>query len=335
MRNSGLYKVIEIIFSVFLVISCSNTSKVRIGYLIPNTQSDRYKKEQGYFQDRIAELGGEALSLSAEYDDKLQIKQADDLIARGIKVLVINCVNQVTAAAIVRNAHEKNVKVVAYDRMISNCDLDYYLSFDNIEVGRQMAEYAMKIRPEGKYILLGGDKADMNAVLVKNGQLAVLDPFIKSGRIKIIFNIFVEDWSGDNAQHEIKKFLDLSGETPDVILSSYDGMTTGTIEALKRFNLDGKVIITGQDAELSACQNIVQGRQTMTIYKPIRKLAISAAELSMKLARGEKISEAVASISNGMKKVDAILLNPVVVDKSNLKTTVVADGLLKESDLYN
>ncbi len=334
MSKIGLCKILVILFYALFMNSCNNSSKVKIGYLIPNTQGERYKKEQGYFQDKIVELGGEALSLSAEYDDKLQIKQADDLIEQGIKVLVINCVNQVTAAAIVRNAHEKNVKVIAYDRMISNCDLDYYLSFDNEEVGKQMAEYAVKLKPEGNYILLGGDKADMNAVLVKNGQLAVLEPIIKSGKIKIIYNIFVEDWSGENAQHEIKKFLELSAELPDVILSSYDGMTTGAIEVLKSFNLDGKVIITGQDAELSACQNIVQGRQTMTIYKPIRKLAITAAELSMKLAKGQKISEAVASISNGMKKVDAILLNPIVVDKSNLKTTVVADGLLKESDLY-
>lgn len=335
MRNRGLYRVLAFILCIFVLNSCSNSNKIKIGYLIPNTEGDRYKKEQVYFHDKIASLGGEALSLSAEYDDKLQIKQADDLMAQGVKVLVINCVNQVTAAAIVRNAHEKNVKVIAYDRLISNCDLDYYLSFDNVEVGKQMAEYTVKLKPEGKYVLLGGDKADMNALLVKNGQLAVLEPYITSGKIKIVLNIFVEDWSGDNAAHEMKKFLELSGVVPDVILSSNDGMATGVVEVLKSFNLDGKVIITGQDAELEACRNIVKDKQTMTMYKPIMKLANTAAEISMKLARGEKISEAVASIYNGQKKVDAILLSPVVVDKNNLKTTVLADGLLKESDLNN
>ncbi len=332
-RSASAGAIILVSFIVFA--SCNNSSKLKIGYLIPNTQLDRYKKEQAYFQEKIVSLGGEALILSAEFDDKLQLKQADELISQGVKVLVVNCVNQNTAAAIVRNAHEKNVKVVAYDRIISNCDLDYYLSFDNVEVGKQMAEYAVKLKPEGKYILLGGDKADMNAVLVRNGQLAVLDPLIKSGKIKIIYNIFVEDWSGENAQHEIKKFLDLSGEIPDVILSSNDGMATGTIELLKQYNLDGKVIITGQDAELAACQNIVHDKQAMSVYKPIRQLAIKAAELAMDLAKNAKITNAVTTAPNGFKNVNAILLSPVVVDKNNLKTTVIADGLLKESDLNN
>ena len=335
MRNSAKPLVFLIIVcSIFF--SCSNGGKIKVGYLLPNMQSDRYKKEQVYFTEKIQELGGEAVVLSAEYDDKLQISQADELIAQGVKVLVVNSINQNTAAAIVRNAHLKNVKVIAYDRMIANCDLDYYLSFDNVKVGKLMAEYAVKMKPEGNYVLLGGDKADKNAIFVKNGQLEVLDPYIKSGKIKIVFNVFIEDWSGENAQFEMKKFLDLSGIVPDVILSSYDGMTTGAIESLKLYNLDGKVITTGQDAELAACRNIVAGKQTMTIYKPLKKLAYTAAELSVKMAKNQNISSEVnSSIANGFKDVPAILLEPIVVDKDNLKSTVVADGLIKESDLYN
>lgn len=325
-----------LLFIVFAMLySCTGGDKIKVGYLIPNTKIERYKKEQVYFEEKIRELGGEAITLSAEYDDKLQIKQADELISKGVKVLVVNCVNQNTAAAIVRNAHEKNIKVIAYDRMISNCDLDYYLSFDNVEVGKQMAEYAMKLKPEGNYILLGGDRADKNAIFVKNGQLQVLDPAIQSGKVKIVYNIYVEDWSGENAEHDMVEFLKLTGITPDVILSSNDGMATGAIAALKLYNLDGKVVVTGQDAELAACRNIVQGRQSMTVYKPIKRLANAAAELAMQLAKRERIANAGTTISNGTKNVDAILLNPVVVDKDNLKATVIADGLLSESDVYN
>ena len=335
MKNRSTSAGAFLLVAIIALASCGSNRKLKIGYLIPNTQLERYKKEQAYFKEKIGSLGGEALTLSAEFDDKLQVKQADELLSQGVKVLVVNCVNQNTAAAIVRHAHDKNVQVVAYDRMISNCDLDYYLSFDNNEVGKQMAEYAVKLKPEGSYILIGGDKADMNAVLVKNGQLAVLDPFIKSGKIKIVYNIFVEDWSGENARHEIKKFLDLSGEIPDVILSSNDGMSTGIIELLKQYNLDGKVVITGQDAELTACRNIVQDKQSMSVYKPFRQLAFAAAELAMELAKNEKITKAATFAPNGLKNVYAILLSPVVVDKSNLKTTVIADGLQKESDLNN
>ena len=138
--------------------------------MLPNLKSDRYLKEKQYFADKVKSLGGEAIIVSAEYDDKLQIDQANELMDQGVKVLVVNSVNLTTASAIVRNAHEKHVTVIAYDRIISSPDLDYYLSFDNVKVGKLMAQYALKLKPEGKYYILGGDKADQNAVLVKKGQ---------------------------------------------------------------------------------------------------------------------------------------------------------------------
>jgi D-xylose ABC transporter substrate-binding protein len=325
---------LNVLFIVVLFLqSCNSDEKFKVGFLFPNMQSDRYLKEKVYFTEKIVELGGEAIIASAEYDDKLQIQQAQELLNQGVKVLVVNVVNQNTAAAIVRYAHEKDVKVIAYDRMIGNCDLDYYLSFDNVKVGTLMAEYALKLKPEGNYLLFGGDKADKNAVYVKKGQVEKLDPYIKSGKIKILFNIFVEDWSGENAKFEINKYLNLSGQKPDVILSSYDGMTTGIIEALKEHNLEGQIITTGQDAELAACKNIVAGYQNMTVYKPLKKMAHTAAELCKKIIDKEKI-EATTTLTNGFKEVPAILLEPITVDKNNLKATVVADGFIKESDLY-
>lgn len=326
-----------IIVALLLVIaqSCTQSNIVKIGYMLPNLKSERYTKEKQYFSDKVKELGGEALIVSAEYDDKLQIEQANELIKQGAKVLVVNSVNLTTAAAIVRNAHEKNVEVIAYDRIIFSPDLDYYLSFDNVKVGKLMAQYALKMKPEGKYYILGGDKADQNAVLVKNGQMEVISSQIAAGKIKIVYNSYVEDWSGDNAKNEIKRYLNLSQDIPDVILSSYDGMSTGAIEALHEHNLDGKVIVTGQDAELSACRNIVKGNQTMTVYKPLKLLSFKAAEIAIKLARGEKITDVNSKVTIDGKDIPAILLEPITVDKDNLKTTVVADGLLKEAEIFN
>jgi len=288
-----------------------------------------------YFTNKIQELGGEAVVKSAEYDDKVQIQQAKDLIDDGVQVLVVNSVNQNTAAAIVRYAHGNKVKVIAYDRMISNCDLDYYLSFDNLKVGKLMADYTLKLKPEGNYLIIGGDKADQNAIYVKSGQLQQLEPYIKSGKIKITYNIFVEDWSGDNAGKYMESYMNLGGVMPDVILSSYDGMSTGIVKVLVDNDIAaGSILLTGQDAELDACKNILNGYQTMTIYKPLKPLAEKAAELCKKIVDNEKITEATASQPNGMIDVPAILLEPVVVDKDNLKTTLVADGHLKETELY-
>lgn len=322
-----------LLFGIF--ISCNRSDKVKVGYLIPNEKSERYLKEQKFFKEKIESLGGEALTASANYDDQLQIQQAREMIAQGARVLVVNSVNMNTAAQIVRDAHESNVRVIAYDRLIRNSDLDYYISFDNVKVGKLMAESATKIKPEGKYVLLGGDKADLNAVLVKRGQMEVLSRYVKEGKIQIDYNIFVEDWSGENAYHELKKYLNLSGSFPDAILSSYDGMTTSCIKALEEHNIAGQVITTGQDAELEACRNITNDKQTMTVYKPLKVLAEKSAEIAFTMAKGEKFETPSETVNNGQKDVPSILLEPIAVDKNNIKSTVIADGFYTESQLYN
>jgi len=314
------------------LISCSK-KEPKVGFLFPNFIQKRYIKEKGFFTQKITQLGGSVIFMSADNDDNKQVQQAKDIIDQGINVLVVNSVNATTAAAIVRIAHTKNIPVIAYDRLIRNCDLDYFLSFDNEKVGELMATYVTKIKPVGKYILLGGDKGDQNAIWVKGGQLRTLDPMIKSGKISIVYNIYIEDWSGENAKNEIRKYLDLSLEKPDVILSSYDGMSTSVIDLLTEYNLNKLVLVTGQDAEIEACRNIVKGNQVMTVYKSLKDLAYKAAELSMKISKGEKISDVSVIINNGQADVTSLLLKPVVVDKDNIKSTVIADGFFTEDEI--
>lgn len=312
--------------------SCENSDKLKVGFLFPNLKRERYLKEQVFFTKRIETLGGEAIIVSADDDDKRQIQQAKEMIDKGVKVLVVNSVNMNTAAAIVRIARENNIKVIAYDRLIKNCDLDFFLSFDNLKVGQLMAESIMKIKSEGNFILLGGDKADQNAVSVKNGQKEVLKKY--SGNIKIVYDIYIEDWDGENAYMELKRYLKLSGSIPDAILSSYDGMTTGCIKALKEYGSEGNVLITGQDAELEACRNIANGLQTSTVYKPIKIMAEQAAEIAFKMA-SEKDYDQPTAVNNGYKEVPSLLLEPVLVEKSNLRNTIIADGFYTEAQIFN
>lgn len=319
---------------LFFLVSCAGKDQqVKIGYLIPNSTMGRYIKEKAYIQEKAGELGIEVITMSAENDDKVQIQQANELIEKGVKVLVVNCVNLNTAAGIVRNAHDKGVKVIAYDRMIQNCDLDYYLSFDNVKVGRLMAETVVKIKPEGNYFLMCGDRTDQNAVLVKKGQLDVIQPYVDSKKIKVVYDVNIEDWSEENAAHEFTKFLDLSQQVPDVVLSSCDAMAIGVIKVLQQRDLAGKVLITGQDADLQTCKYILAGYQTMTVYKSLKTMAYSAAELAKKIALNQPIDTKLSSVSNGFKEVPSILLDPVAVDKNNLSSTVVADGMYQQKDL--
>jgi D-xylose transport system substrate-binding protein len=319
---------------ISVIFSCKEEGKIKIGFLEPQLKTDRYIKETEYFTKKIEALGGECISASADEDDQLQIRQAKEMISKGVKVLVICAVNQNTAPEIVRVAHKAKIKVIAYDRLIRNCDLDYYITFDSEKVGELMANYVTKIKSEGNYILLGGDKADLNASLVKAGQLKVISPLINAGKIKIIYNTFIESWSGDNAKGEMKKFLDLSQEKPDVILASNDGMANGVIDLLKEYKLQGKILITGQDALLPSCRNIVNGYQTMTVYKSVKTLANQAAEISIKICRKEVVSDFNTTVSNGKKEVPALLLEPIVVDKNNIKAVVIGDGFLSEKDIY-
>jgi D-xylose ABC transporter substrate-binding protein len=315
--------------------SCNKSSQFKVGFLLPNMVSGRYLKEKVYFAEKIKEANGEAIIVSADYNPQRQIDQADSLLKEGAKVLVLNPLNLNTAAVIIRESHKYNVPVIAYDRLIKNCDLDFFISFDNVKVGKLMADYIINLKPEGNYILLGGDKSDQNAVWVKKGQMESLSPYVNSGKIKIAYDIYVEDWSGDNANHEMKINFNLSGTYPDAILSSYDGMSTGVINLIKAHNIKpGQILISGQDAELDACRNIVSGYQTMTIYKSVKNLAYKAAQIAIQLVNNEKVSSANTTTNNGFKEVPTVLLDPVVVDASNLKTTVIADGFLSESDIY-
>lgn len=327
--------IILLTFSSLLTkTSCTQSSKtVKVGFLLPNLVGERYQKEQAYFNARFSALGGEALFASADNDDRLQIQQAREMIEKGAEVLVVNSVNMHTAAAIVRDAHEKNVRVIAYDRLIRNCDLDYYISFDNIMIGKMMAGYVTRLKPEGTYILLGGDKSDMTAEMVKNGQMEVLSRFVNEGKIKIDYNIYVEDWSSDNAYLETRRYLDLSGKVPDVILTSNDEMARGAAKALSEQDLSG-VLLTGQDAELQSCRNIVNDLQAMTVYIPLKVLAEKAAEIAFKMASGQAIEEHGQTINNGSWNVPSIFLDPVLVDKNNMRSTIIADGFYTENQIY-
>jgi D-xylose transport system substrate-binding protein len=218
--------------------------------------------------------------------------------------------------------------------MIANCDVDEFISFDASAIGNQMTQYALNKVPEGKYFILGGDKSDMNAVMIDNALEKTLSPSIKSGKINIVYKTFIEKYSTDDAEYEMTRFLNLSQDAPDVVIASTDKLALGALNAFKNFELEGKVLITGQDGELFSCKNILKGYQAMTIYKPVKKMAKLAAELSIKMAKGENIDDySKSKIFNGKEDIPSILLEVITVDATNLKNTIVADGMISEAEL--
>lgn len=295
----------------------------KVGLLLDSYVIDRWYIDQKLFVDRLKELGGECMVEMPFGDADEQVRLGKKLIASKVDVLVIVSVDRKKAATIVQAAKEANIPVIAYDRMIDTDDLTLYISYNNLNVGKLQAQYAINKMPHGNYLLMNGPESDMNAISFREGQKLVLQPYIKNGKIKIIGDNVLDSWSELESLMKTDEFLSSHAEKPDVILAANDALATGAIQSLPN-DLLGKVIVTGQDAEKTAMKNIIGGTQTMTVYKPIKPLAYQAAESAMKIAKGEKVSAIKTKI--GTHEVNAILLEPVVVDKSNYKETVVKDG---------
>ena len=312
--------------------------QIKIGLLLETYDVARWARDEEYFVKRAKELGAEVIIAVANADQDKQNQQADSMLTQGVDVLVVVPKNLKTAARIISSAHEKNVPVLAYDRLIMNCDLDMYISFDNVRVGYLQATGILKVVPEGNYILLGGAFSDNNAHLFRKGQLdAIADYEKKSGKkVNVLGDPFLDNWDTEEARRKISNLLTrfrAEGKEVQAIVASNDSTAGGVIAALKAEGLDGKVAVSGQDSELGACQRIVEGTQTLTIYKPIRALATNAAEVAVRLAGGESPEDIIKALGmeiqhldNKQIQVPSVFLDPMAVTSENMAETVIAEG---------
>jgi D-xylose transport system substrate-binding protein len=233
-------------------------------------------------------------------------------------------------------AHAEGIPVLSYDRLITDAETDLYITFDNIKVGELQAKFLAEKIPAGgkmRLIRIYGAKTDNNAKLFKQGQDNILQPLIDAGKVEVVFEDWAEDWKPENAKKITNAAITKAGQSIDAILASNDGTAGGAIQALIEEGLAGKVIVTGQDADLAACQRIVAGTQTMTVYKPLTLLAKRAADLAYKLAKRQPLI-AKAETDNGKVAVPSVLLDIVAVTKDNIRDTVVKDGFRKEAEVF-
>ena len=308
--------------------------KITIGFSMDTLKEERWQRDRDLFVAKAEEMGARVLVQAANGDDALQNSQAENLLTQGVDVLLVAPHNGKTAAIIVESAHKAGVPVIAYDRLINDSDLDLYISFDNVGVGEMQAKYLVDRKGSGSYVLIGGAPTDNNALLFRKGQMNVIQPLVDKGAIKIISDQWAKDWQAVEALKIMENALTRSNNQVDAVVASNDGVAGGAIQALAEQKLAGKVLVSGQDAELAACQRIVSGTQSMTVYKPIKLLAHKAAEVAMRLARKEAHGEATKPLNNGKIDVPSILLQPVAVDKDNMAATVIADGYHKVEQVY-
>ncbi len=311
----------------------SEKEPIKIGFSMDTLLEERWQKDRDLFKKAVEALGAEVEILAANGDDALQIAQAETLISHGIDLLVVVPHNAEATAAIVHKAHVAGIKVIAYDRLIKNADVDLYVSFDNELVGEMQANALTKLVPKGNYVYIGGAMTDNNAHLFKKGVFNVLQSFIDKGDIKIVYDQWTKDWTPTNAFANMETALKVNGHQIDAVIAANDATAGGVIQALKAQGLAGKVLVAGQDAELAAAQRIVEGTQSMTVYKPIQTLTDTAAKLAVNLAKGEKINT-YQKVNNGKIEVPSVLLTPIAVDETNIDKTIIADGFHSKEDVY-
>jgi D-xylose transport system substrate-binding protein len=321
------------IFTLVLASSHAQAApKIKIGFSIEAMKGERWQTDLDAFETRARQLGAEVVSSDANGDDDLQFRQVQDMIKSGVKVLVLLPHDANKAARMVDAAKAANVKVISYDRLTQNSDVDLYITFDRVEIGRMQTETLVKFAPRGNYVLIAGSPTDDGARQLHDEQLKALKPYIDRGDIKIIADDFTREWLPAEAYLHMLAAIDSSHGNIAAVLASNDGMAGGAIQALREHNLVGKVFVSGQDADLLAVISIAQGAQAMTVYKPITLQAAKAAEAAVQLAKGEKtISD--ATTNNGKANVPTILLKPVLVTKENIKSTVVKDGFQTLKDI--
>ncbi len=309
--------------------------KIKIGFAMDTLKEERWQRDRDAFEAHCKKMNVECVITVANNVAERQASDVENLLTQGVDVLVIAPHDATQAASMVEKAKAQGVPVISYDRLINSDKLDLYISHQVPVIGRKIAEYALQKVPEGNYVMVYGAGTDNNAVIMKKEQLAVLQPSIDSGKIKIVAEDFMNDWKPELALNFAENALTKNNDNIKAFVVSNDGMAGGVISALEKRKLTGTVLVTGQDAQKDALQRIAQGTQTMTVYKPIVDLANAAVEAAIKLAKKESLAAAKPFRNETIgKDIPAILLEVTSVDKDNLTTTVIKDGYVSFEDVY-
>ena len=294
----------------------------KVAVLLPDTQSSvRWETQDRRFLKAAFDAAGvQSIIVNAQGSATTQQQQAEQAITNGAKVLLLVNLDSGSGAAIAANAKSQGVKVIDYDRLTLKGDSDYYVSFDNEQVGKLQGEGLVKClgNTNGQSIAeLNGSPTDNNATLFKNGYDSVLKPLYDSGKLKKVADQSVPDWDNQKALTIFEQMLEKSGNKIDGVLAANDGLGNAAISALKQRKLP-QIPVTGQDATLQGIQNIVNGDQCMTVYKAIKKEADAAAKIAIALVKGQTPSVS-DKIDNGSKTIPAQFETPVAVTKENIK----------------
>lgn len=306
--------------------------KIEIGMVIDGLVIERWQKDRDIFVSKARELGAEVIVRNANEDTERQVELIYSIIEEGIDCLVIIPYDKDGLTQCVKAAKKKGIPVIAYDRLIRNADVDAYIAFDSVKVGQMMAGALYEKVPEGNYIIINGSQKDNNSALFNTGFKMSLQDGLDSGKIHILDEAWSEDWREDEAYNTVGRAIE-AGKEIHAVIGGNDRLAEGAIKVLSENRLLNKVLVVGHDAELSACQRIVEGTQLATVYKPIKVLAEGAAELAVDMAKGKKINYT-HTINDGKYSVPTIQYDPILVTRDNMVETVIKGGFHTIEEVY-
>ena len=327
MRNAILLAVIATAgFS-----SAALAEGMTIGVSWASFQEERWKIDEAAMVAAIEAAGNEYISADAQSSSEKQLADIEALIAQGVDVLVINAWDKDAIGPAIELAAAEGIPVVGYDRLIEDART-FYLTFDNVGVGRIIAENVLAAAPTGNYAIIKGDPGDPNAAFLLEGMMGVLQPAIDSGAVTIAGEAFSDGWKPENAQKNMEQILTATNNEIDAVLSENDGMAGGVVAAL---SAQGLVIpVGGQDGDLAAINRVARGIQTVSVWKDARALGTAAGEIASALAAGTALDaiEGATKFSGGANGVEmnAILLNPTPLTVANLNVAIDAGHITKE-----
>ncbi len=340
-RSSKLLIAVCMIMIVSLTTGCGNdtadqkeetgkkSEKIQIGMSFDSFVIERWQRDRDVFVATARELGAEVNVQSANGEIEEQISQIQYFINKGVDAIVVVAIDAEALQDVVLKAKKAGIPVMCYDRLITDSNVDLYISFDNEKVGDLMGQAIYeKLGKNRNVIKVQGPESDNNVVQVAEG----FDYQSRKNAAKIIGECHCEGWRSEIAYDYVNENEELVKKA-DAIMCGNDALAGVVIRALSEMRLAGKVVVVGQDADLDACQRIVEGTQEMTVYKPVENLAKKAAEYAVSLAKGEEIKTA-TRYNDGTYDVPFIKLEPIAVYKDNMEETIIDGGYHLKEDVY-
>jgi len=304
-----------------------------VGVSWSNFQEERWKTDEAAIKQALEAAGASYISTDAQSSSSKQLSGVESLISQGADALIILAQDSEAIGPAVTAAKNEGIPVVGYDRLIED-PYAFYLTFDNVEVGRMQAQAVFDAQPTGNYVMIKGSPTDPNADFLRGGQQEVLQSAIDAGDITIVAEAYTDGWLPANAQRNMEQILTAQNNEVDAVVASNDGTAGGVIAALTAQGLDGVVPVSGQDGDHAALNRIAKGTQTVDVWKDSRELGKNAAEIAVAMAQGTEMSAIEGAeewTSPGGSKLWAKFLKPIPIGKDNLNVVVDAGWITKEA----